>query len=57
MIMEKVTKKEYKAPQVELLEFETRDIITTSGFFGVEDEFPVGDAANTNELPGDYNAG
>lgn len=55
--MEKVTKKEYKAPQVELLEFETRDIITTSGFFGVEDEFPVGDAANTNELPGDYNAG
>ena len=55
--MEKVKKAEYKAPQVELLEFETRDIITTSGFVGEDDEFPVGNAVSNNELPGDYNAG
>ena len=53
--MEKMKKEEYKAPKIELLEFETRDIITTSGFFGEEDEFDRGNAAS-NELPGDYNA-
>ena len=54
--MENKKKVEYKAPKIELLEFETRDIITTSGFFGEEDEFPRGNSnTSDNELPGDPN--
>ena len=38
--MENTKKREgYKSPSIELLEFESGDVITTSGFFGDEDEF------------------
>lgn len=36
-------KKTYETPTVELLKFDNNDVITTSGFEGVEDEFERGD--------------
>ena len=60
--MENKKKEAYKAPDVELLKFEKSDIITTSGFFGAEDDFGFGinvegSDASSGELPGDPGAG
>ena len=60
--MENKKKEVYETPDVELLKFEKSDIITTSGFFGAEDDFTVGNnsggsSSNSGELPGDSGAG
>ena len=58
--MENNKKSTYKTPDVELLEFEKSDIITTSGFIGAEDEFSSDDdggSAASGELPNDPGAG
>ena len=57
--MENAKKSTYKTPDVELLEFEKSDIITTSGFFGTEDEFSLDDdnGSSASELPKDPGAG
>ena len=59
--MENVKKEKYTKPDVDLLQFETNDIITTSGFLGEEDNFvrpSSNSSVNTeNELPEDTGAG
>ena len=56
--MDNKTKKRYSTPILEVLDFGSEDIITTSGFIGEEDEFSLDDDnySNKNELPADYSA-
>ena len=47
--MEKKNKKEsYETPSVELLKFDNNDVITTSGFFGEEDNSGRGDRSGSD---------